>query len=467
MKNIGTKLILRMTLVITLIAVAFGILSGYRQNREFTNLLQAKAARVMQQLALALGYPLWDMKTDQIETMLRAYLDDADLLAITVREKENVVNALGKEPVSGKLLNLLQEAAKPLQYANAFTQQAQVKHNDELIGAFEVTFSRQFITSQRQKSMLSTGLLFLFLAAIEALVLFVLVQRQVSAPLAEIVQVARRLAAGDVRVQLAAVTAQDEIGILHATFHKMMTQWNAVVQTVKAAANHVAANSRELSARSAGMSQVASKQAVVAEEVSASVEQMAANIRQNAENTFQTEKIAAQAAEDVLSAGTVVAETVKAMQEIARKILIIDDIAGQTNLLSLNATIEAARAQEHGKGFAVVAMEVRRLAEQSRTAAAEIKNLVSSSVAVSENAAVMLNTLVPNIRKTAELVQEIKAANKEQSTGAEQINRAMQQLDQVIQQNVSNAEEIASMAETLAGEAVQLQTAITFFQTTS
>lgn len=465
MKNIGTKLILRMTLVITVIAVAFGILSEYRQNREFTNLLQAKAARVMQQLALALGYPLWDMKTDQIETMLRAYLDDADLLAITVREKENVVNALGKEPVSGKLLNLLQEAAKPLQYANAFTQQAQVKHNDELIGAFEVTFSRQFITSQRQKSMLSTGLLFLFLAAMEALVLFVLVQRQVSAPLAEIVQVARRLAAGDVSVQLAAVTAQDEIGILHATFHKMMTQWNAVVQTVKAAANHVAANSRELSASSAGMSQVASKQAVVAEEVSASVEQMAANIRQNAENTFQTEKIAAQAAEDVLSAGMVVAETVKAMQEIARKILIIDDIAGQTNLLSLNATIEAARAQEHGKGFAVVAMEVRRLAEQSRTAAAEIKNLVSSSVAVSENAAVMLNTLVPNIRKTAELVQEIKAANKEQSTGAEQINRAMQQLDQVIQQNVSNAEEIASMAETLAGEAVQLQTAITFFQT--
>ncbi len=157
------------------------------------------------------------------------------------------------------------------------------------------------------------------------------------------------------------------------------------------------------------------------------------------------------------------AETVAAMKQIAEKISIIEEIARQTDLLALNAAIEAARAGEHGKGFAVVASEVRKLAERSQTAAGEIGKLSSTSVEIAESAGEMLKKLVPDIQRTAELVQEISAASAEQNSGAEQINTALQQLDQVIQQNAAASEEMSSTAEELAAQAEQLQDTISFF----
>jgi methyl-accepting chemotaxis protein len=195
------------------------------------------------------------------------------------------------------------------------------------------------------------------------------------------------------------------------------------------------------------------------------MEQMVSNIRQNADNALQTEKIAIEAAENARASGQVVTDAVNAMREIARKVAIIQDITRQTRMLSLNATIEAVRAQEHGKGFAVVASEVRSLAEQSQSAATEITQLASSSVTIAEKAGDMLTKLVPEIQKTAELVQEISAASSEQHSGAGQINRAIQQLDQVTQQNSATSEEIAAMAEGLAEQANMLQSTITFFKT--
>jgi methyl-accepting chemotaxis protein len=194
------------------------------------------------------------------------------------------------------------------------------------------------------------------------------------------------------------------------------------------------------------------------------MEQMAANIRQNADNAMQTEKIAVKSSKDAQEGGAAVINTVKAMKDIAEKISIIEEIARQTNLLALNAAIEAARAGEHGKGFAVVASEVRKLAERSQSAAAEISDLSSSSVEVAEKAGEMLNQMVPDIQRTAELVQEIAAASKEQDTGAEQVNMAIQQLDQVIQQNASASEEMASTSEELSSQAEQLQDTIGFFK---
>ena len=191
---------------------------------------------------------------------------------------------------------------------------------------------------------------------------------------------------------------------------------------------------------------------------------MASNIKQNADNAQQTEKIALKAAQDAREGGKAVAETVGAMKEIAAKITIVEEIARQTNLLALNAAIEAARAGEHGKGFAVVASEVRKLAERSQTAAAEISKLSTSSVDVAEKAGEMLGRIVPDIQKTAELVQEINAASNEQNTGAEQINKAIQQLDQVIQQNASATEETASTSEELSSQSEQLLEAIGFFK---
>jgi methyl-accepting chemotaxis protein len=192
---------------------------------------------------------------------------------------------------------------------------------------------------------------------------------------------------------------------------------------------------------------------------------MVSNIKQNAGNASQTDKIANKSAKDAQESGKSVLEAVSAMKEIANKISIIEEIARQTNLLALNAAIEAARAGEHGKGFAVVAAEVRKLAERSQKAAAEINQLSSTTLRVSEKSGEMLDKLVPDIQRTAELVQEISAASKEQDTGAEQINKALQQLEKVIQQNASASEEMASTTEELTGQSDQLMSALAFFHT--
>jgi methyl-accepting chemotaxis protein len=279
-------------------------------------------------------------------------------------------------------------------------------------------------------------------------------QRSVSA-------LAREVAGGNLTVQIAERSEKDELmQALAAMTGKLLE----VVSGVKNAGDNVTSGSLAMSSGSQEMSQGASEQAAAAEEASSSIEEMVANIRQNTDNALQTEKIAVKAAEDAREGGRAVAETVAAMKQIAGKILIIEEIARQTNLLALNAAIEAARAGEHGKGFAVVAAEVRKLAERSQMAAGEIGTLSGSSVKVAEDAGQMLSVLVPNIQKTAELVQEISAASKEQDAGAEQISKAIQQLDQVIQQNASSAEEMASTAEELSSQAEQLQDMIAFFR---
>lgn len=233
-----------------------------------------------------------------------------------------------------------------------------------------------------------------------------------------------------------------------------------IVSTIAISSENVASGSQELSATAEQIAQGASEQSASAEQASSSMEEMASNIRQNAENSQQTQSIATKVAEEAVRSGEAVEDTVHAMKQIADKISIIEEISRQTNMLALNAAIEAARAGEHGKGFAVVADAVRKLAERSQTAAGEISNLSSTSVEIAENAGEMLNKIVPEIRKTAELVQEINAASAEQNTGAEQINEALQQLDQVIQGNSSGSEELASTAEELASQSEQLKDAV-------
>ena len=276
-----------------------------------------------------------------------------------------------------------------------------------------------------------------------------------------IVRLAEEMSSGNLDLEVAERSEKDS---LMRALKTMLAKLNETVLEVKSSAENVASGSEGMSTSSQEMSQGATEQAAAAEQASSSMEEMAANIRQNAENALQTEKIAIKAANDARESGKAVTEAVAAMREIARKIAIIEDIARQTRLLSLNATIEAAKAQEHGKGFAVVASEVRALAERSQMAATEINQLSSSSVDVAEKAGEMLKQLVPDIQKTAELVQEISAASREQDSGANQINQAIQQLDQVIQQNSAVSEEIASMSEELSGQAEMLKASVEFFK---
>jgi len=274
--------------------------------------------------------------------------------------------------------------------------------------------------------------------------------------------VAEKVSEGDLTVKVNLASEQDQLG---RALQRMVEVLQNTLGEVSQAADNVASGSQAMSASSEEMSQGANEQAAAAEEASSSIEQMTANIRQNADNAIETEKIAVKAAGDARQGGQAVDNTVSAMKQIADKIMIIEEIARQTNLLALNAAIEAARAGEQGKGFAVVAAEVRKLAERSQVAAGEISELSINSVDVAEKAGDLLKVIVPNIERTAELVQEIAAASREQDAGAEQIARAIQQLDQVIQQNASSSEEMASTAEELSSQSEQLQTMIAYFRT--
>ncbi|MGV1757281.1 methyl-accepting chemotaxis protein [Rhizobium sp. A22-96] len=277
------------------------------------------------------------------------------------------------------------------------------------------------------------------------------------------VRTVQTVAEGDL-TEFAVISTKDEIGDLLGHVNSMIERLRGVVADALSASDNVSSGSQQLSAGSEQLSQGATEQASSAEEASASMEEMAANIKQNADNAAQTEKIARQSAKDAEVSGQAVDRAVNAMRTIAEKISIVQEIARQTDLLALNAAVEAARAGEHGRGFAVVASEVRKLAERSQAAAAEISSLSGETVTVATEAGDMLSRLVPDIRKTAELVAEISAACREQDIGASQINEAIQQLDKVTQQNAGASEEMSATSEELAAQAEELQASIAFFK---
>jgi len=350
-------------------------------------------------------------------------------------------------------------------------------------------------TAQDSRFVLWQLILFSIAAVIMTIVVLLLVTRSIVRPLRASVEIAGALSEGDLTFTIDSrwQRAKDETGDLTRAMSITVQKLAAAVADVKDASDQVAAGSAELSqgaqqmsiglegisASSQQLSQGATEQAASAEQVSASIEQMSANIRQNADNAGQTERISSKAASDTKSGAAAVRETVDAMRQIADKIAIIEEIARQTNMLSLNASIEAARAGEHGKGFAVVASEVGKLAERSKTAAREISELSLHSVSVAEKAGSMLNGMVPDIQKTAELVQEISMASQEQDSGIQQINQAIAQLDSVIQNNASLSEEFSASSEELAGQstlvagtaeelasmAARLREAVDFFKT--
>ena len=277
----------------------------------------------------------------------------------------------------------------------------------------------------------------------------------------EIAQIAASIESGNLMIKFN--TSKAMVGV-HNSLFAMVEKLQEVVTSVRSSSDNVASGSGQLSDTSQQMSQGAAEQASSIEEISSSMEEMVSNIKRNADNSTQTEKIARKSALDAENGGAAVNKTVEAMKDIAKKISVIEEIARNTNLLALNASIEAARAGEYGKGFAVVASEVGKLAERSQLAASEINELASGSVRVAEDAGKTIMDMIPDIKHTAELIQEISASSNEQNAGAEQINQAIMQLDKVIQQNAAVSEESSSMAEELSSQSVMLRDAISFFK---
>ena len=290
-----------------------------------------------------------------------------------------------------------------------------------------------------------------------------LITRSITRPVNQALEAATRLADGDLTVKIES-DSKDEVGMLMSAMQAMIGKLTQIIGEVRTAADNLTNAAGQVSATAQSLSQSSSEQAASVEETTASMEQMTASISQNTENAKVTDGMASKSAKEAAEGGEAVNKTVDDMKSIASKIGIIDDIAYQTNLLALNAAIEAARAGDHGKGFAVVAAEVRKLAERSQVAAQEIGDLASSSVKQAERAGALLTEMVPSIRKTSDLVQEIASASSEQSSGVGQINSAMGQLNQATQQNASASEELAATAEELGSQAEQLQQTMTFFR---
>lgn len=299
-------------------------------------------------------------------------------------------------------------------------------------------------------------------AALLAISSFIL-GRGISRGLSIAAAAADRMSAGDITTTVE-ITSKDEIGTLQASMSSMIDSLSRVISEVRSGSAALSSASAQVSASAQALAQGTSEQAASVEETTSSLQEMSASIEQNAANTRSMEQMAMKGASDAEESGRAVRDTVEAMNSIAQKISIIEEIAYQTNLLALNAAIEAARAGEHGRGFAVVATEVRKLAERSQTAAKEIGSLAGSSVKVAERSGQLLTELVPSIRKTADLVQEVAAASREQSAGVTQINQALNQVDQVTQRNASSAEELSSTAEEMSSQAEALRELMAFFK---
>ena len=456
--SIQLKIGLTIILLTTVILCGFGVYQYYtRQAREQTR-LNTFGHNTAQQLALNLASPLWDFDKAQLTKAVDTAMQDGNLLAVVVKEKNQATLVEKGRDHEWNIVDTLEnlpETSSPIS--------ADIIKEGNVIGAVDVYVTQRLVRQELKLALREIAIIVVVLDVLLFLMLIVSIRLLLIQPLTALLRIARLMAEGDFR-QSIEIRQHDEIGELGGAFREMKDTLVKVFNHVQKASREATSGSQQLRDSATTMSQRGTEQAASTEEISSSMEQMMANISQNADNAKQTELIALQAAKDGQEGGQAVIEAVAAIKKIAQTISVIEEIANRTHILSMNASIEASKAQEFGKGFGVVAAEVRNLAAQSQSAAKEINALAHTTVELAEIAGQKLHRLVPDIQHTAELIQEISAASQEQRAGALQITQAMQQLDSVTQGYAATAEEVASTAEELASQSELLQQTIAFFK---
>ncbi len=464
MKSIGSMLALRIAAVLVVVMTIFGVFDLYQRHAELLEFFETKEYHLTEQMLLTVSEFLYYINLDPLQHLANSYLADPEILSVKISDAETTHVFSGRMSEASEITDFLRTGQEHPMYSNSNPVSKPILYQQQKIGTLEVVFSRASIQREIREAVVRLAINLAVVVALESLIVLFLTKRNVTQPLLALVRTAQRISHGQLNTTFVRTRTVGEIRTLSFAIQQMTVQLTQVLQQANTVSTHLTANSQEIRSNIQGISGGLNTQAAMTEEASTAMEEIVSAMNHNAENARETEQIARIVASIAAESGQTVTDTVTRMQEIVKTVAILEDIARQTRMLSLNATIEAARAEEHGKGFGVVAAEVRSLAERSQHAAATIDELTSSSRIVADRAGTMIKELVPEIQRTASLVQEINTASRDQQDGINQINHALQRLDQVTQQNAQNTEQLTRQAASLEEQAQRLDEMIRFFQ---